>query len=454
MRARNTLLLLGIFAVLLIYVVRVELEKPSEATQRAERLQMLTMQPGFVTRLTIETHDHRLQLGRDDSGRWYVTEPYVDRADDTRVFGLLDELTPLASVSAVSGNRAERITYRFDRPAVVVTLQRPTGIGFATRTLRVGRKNPAFDAYYAIVDDDTTKTGLIPSRLVEQYLMKEPQTYRNMRITDVEVQDPKLLSITTPTSRVIIERDLGTRLWHIVSPIEAGADQPTVNDLVRRLGTQRIESFVDEQPEDLARYGLDRPSMSITVVLENELRETIHLGAPVADGSGDVYARRERRPTVFTLPESGRIELMRTLFELREKKLMDVSPASVRRFTVAGADGAALAIERDDEGWVDKTDGNARRLRRVPVEQVIQNLTVVEARAFGDRPEPDLSRAFDAPLAEATLGLASGDSVRIAFARFEGSAYARVGTSGTIARVDDDDPDLLLGILRTPPWVR
>jgi hypothetical protein len=452
MRTRTTLLLLVVFAALLVYVVRYELPRPTEGEIEAQRRQLLEVDPGYVKYVKLEVGDRVTELARDDTGRWFLHQPVEDRANDTAVVGLLDELTPLSSVTTLDGGRASRITYRLDRPTVVVTIKRPTAAGYVDQVLTVGRKNPAYGAYYAIVDDDTTKTGLIDAGLVDGYLTRDPMSFRNLRLADFAVEDPKTIALGPPGAPIVLERDLGTRRWSIVSPRSLPADQPIVNDLVRRFSTQRIETFVDEEPEDPADYGLDPPAFVLTVVLENELRAGLYIGSAVPDGSGAVYAQRAGRPTVFTIPEGGRQELMRTLFELREKRLVDL-PANAVTFLEITRGDSTFAASRQGETWAEAR-GAGRPLARVPIEQVVQNATVLEARSFVESPVGALRRALDAPLVETTLATDAGDTVRVTFARTGGEVYARLEPSGWLARVDADDPSLMLGLLRTPPWAR
>jgi hypothetical protein len=90
--------------------------------------------------------------------------------------------------------------------------------------------------------------------------------------------------------------------WKTEATESRKAKADAVRDYLESLDRLRAMGFADNEPADLEKFGLEDPSLKIT--LEGEGREaiaTLLLGEP---GSGKFYAQRPGEPTVFTLEES------------------------------------------------------------------------------------------------------------------------------------------------------
>ena len=105
-----------------------------------------------------------------------------------------------------------------------------------------------------------------------------------------------------PAREITLQRS--ERNWRLVAPIQVPADDDKVEGLVAELTALRVadgtEGFVaaDVPPSDLAKYGLDKPSLVLTVTPFSRRSDqpaavqSLRLGAAVPGKDGQYYAVR------------------------------------------------------------------------------------------------------------------------------------------------------------------
>jgi hypothetical protein len=454
MRFRTTLALLVVFAALLFYVLRFEKGKPSAEELEARAKEALTLDYEHVNWFRIETAADTLEA-RASEGKWYVTRPVNDRADENSVRGLITQLSPLKADRKVEASPSLLVGYQLDRPAVRARFRGHKDRPNLEHSIAVGRKNPTFNGYYTMVDDDTSKVYLVPSYVVESHLQKEPAKYRFQKIAEFAADDVSRAVLVRADSTITLERN-AVRDWEITAPEKLPADQAAVNGLVRRLSSQTIETFVEENPTDLATYGLDRAEITFEVSLEDGSTTTLLVGKPADAGeSAKYYAKRGSGTNVFTIPKSGRDAFSKSLFDLREKKIPSYKLEDVARVEARMADSTFVA-ERDTLGeWTAlAASGERRPLLKFSVESAVRNLGVMRARRFFDE-KAGARIAFDRPEMTVSVGLRDGTAQEIAFVRAgaaDDEAFTRLLPAGPIARVSARDFQQFAGLIRHPPF--
>lgn len=151
MKPRNTLILFAILVVLAAYVFLVELPKSKEPPQEAaQSVAVWEIQQDDITRLEAVKNDgQRLVLERAEDQTWWIREPIVYEADESRVAGALGDLATLRSNRVISGT-VNPADYGLATPIMTITF---TLAGGATHVLRVGDQNPTKTYRYVMVDE-------------------------------------------------------------------------------------------------------------------------------------------------------------------------------------------------------------------------------------------------------------------------------------------------------------
>ncbi len=157
MKLRNTLILLAVLAALAAYVLLVEVKKPSpdaEATPFPTAIApILSYNAADVRalRLSSPSQNQRTELVYEGDGKWYVTVPVRDEADQDEVTYIINELTSLSPQRVLTESLGSLADYELDPPAILAEIELKDGL---TRTLKVGAQDAVGSGYYAQVVGD------------------------------------------------------------------------------------------------------------------------------------------------------------------------------------------------------------------------------------------------------------------------------------------------------------
>ena len=125
--------------------------------------------------------------------------------------------------------------------------------------------------------------------------------------------------------------------WVITRPLKTAADVQTAEGIVSALQFARIRSTVEEKPtpEDLHRFGLDKPTVEVVASAEGLPPLTVRLGVE-NPYDASAYLQREGDPKVYAVDGSTRSSLDRGTFDLRDREVLAVRDLGVTHIEVHG----------------------------------------------------------------------------------------------------------------------
>jgi len=159
--------------------------------------------------------------------------------------------------------------------------------------------------------------------------------------------------------------------------------------MLRRLAAARVGDYIAETPENLSSWGLDRPALSVTLILGPEAAQKIlQIGDQSDDGR---YARDVSREPVFVIPEDLFQELDAELFDLRNRSVLTFRKDRIAELELRDH-GSTIVCRKDTSGqWVLAVP-ESTAADRWEVEAVINALADLEAEEFIDQDPADLQR--------------------------------------------------------------
>ena len=181
--------------------------------------------------------------------------------------------------------------------------------------------------------------------------------------------------------------------WKVTSPFTAPADTSAVESILTSLEKLEADEVVVEQAANPAEFGLDKPSRTITAVVEGAPASlSVEFGAKSPDGSS-VYARAAGSPKVYLVPSWVEGSFDKKPFDLRDRDLLHVKRDDVRSIEIAGPEGG-YALARTDAGEWAFTKPVATRAGRWSVDGLlgtVENLrmdsvaadSATDVKAFG-----------------------------------------------------------------------
>jgi Domain of unknown function (DUF4340) len=234
------------------------------------------------------------------------------------------------------------------------------------------------------------------------------------------------LTVTLEDQVTVLEKDAdGT--WNLVEPVSARADQAVVTGLLSQLRAARFKSVIDEHPDQAAlkTFGLDRPRFSVQALVagESEARTLKLEGGLENTFDGSSFVRRDGQDPVYSAEGALRYALAKTTFDLRDKQVLALEEAQLKRLAVK-AQGGGWTLERDDRGRWALTRPFADLAEPSQVSSLLSACNGERAQAF-PADAKGLMPLFAHPAVEALASLKDGTTVHLALARPPGDAGDR-----------------------------
>lgn len=140
--------------------------------------------------------------------------------------------------------------------------------------------------------------------------------------------------------------------WTLVEPVAAPADGGAVNSMLSTLTTTKHERVVEEQPKDLAQYGLEPPLLKIQVRKDATANfEEIRLGKETPVGFS-IYATGAGGPAVYRVSQSLKTVFEKTVKDVRDKRVVAVNRNDIEEIEVQ-AGGRTLHLKKaEKDQWL------------------------------------------------------------------------------------------------------
>ena len=179
--------------------------------------------------------------------------------------------------------------YGLDAPsrsvvAVVEGAQAPLAVDFGAKlpTAAASTRKPGEAKVYLVAS------------WVEGSFDKKPFDLRDRDLLHVKRDDVRSLEVAGPEGGYALARSEAGE-WAFTKPLQTRAGRWAVDGLLGTIEGLRMESVAGESVSDakeVARFGLDKPTRTVTLVTKDGASRTLELGAPAPDPS----PRPRRRP--------------------------------------------------------------------------------------------------------------------------------------------------------------
>ena len=428
---------------------------PSEAADMRDR-RLLRGDPAAVTRLEIKRSDGPASLMNRVANEWVFQKPVVARADAAKVAEILDRLFALEIQRFVSETMSDPVTYGIGADEAVLQILVWRNGNVNGEKILFGKTlidNPAWvyaavkgaSSVYAVPRDlvDALGVRFASLRGKRLYFMDE-QTVRQIRIAD----DKRVLSL-----------ELSQGGWQIVEPGKWKADDRIVRGIMAALNRMEILRFVEDSFTNSVDSGLASGSILFSAAPPDGAGASAALPpqaagmAPLSASSAmpgrslfwrvkgeSILARFSDDPQCFELAAARKALFSPEPLLYRDRTVLSLDPASVRRIRIEGDDGAQ-AVERDVAGgtWKCSVPHQGMVNERVveAVLDLVSNLKAVRFEPSGKK-RPEM---FGLPggCLSLTLGLTGEEGIQKTLIFGD-----RSGDSGVYAAVQGQDTVFVL----------
>lgn len=335
---RSTIILLVIFLGLVGYIYFYESKRTPGQDPDLVKPRVFTVESDTIEEVSVRIAAGDPTVLKKVDGAWQITAPVATAADQNEATGLTTNLATVEIQRVVDENATDVSQYGLASPRIE--------IGFRAageqemKVLQVGDKTATGADLYARLPSDS-RVFLISSYL-ESTFNRSTFDLRDKTILKFERDTVDTIEIAAGQARTALSK-AGTE-WRLTAPVAARADTMTVDGLIGRLQVGQMKSIASspDAAPDPARYGLDRPSVTVTLG-SGSARATLAIGKEADPGTW--YARDTAREMVFTVESALVDELKKDPGAFRPKDVFEFRPYSATRIEVT-RNGRQEAFEK------------------------------------------------------------------------------------------------------------
>jgi hypothetical protein len=421
---RNTLILLLIAIVggAAVYFFEVKPGKPRDEepeTSKAafnfkrEEINAITLTRGSEKPINFELQNNK----------WVIKQPIIAHADESAMNGLVGDLVSARIDRDFPGDNLKG--YGLAEPAVKLEIKLKNG---QTHRVDLGSKDPIGTFAYAKIDGSQNVALISGSVLTSAD--KSLNDLRDRSVLGATQYELSSVKITNESgSYELAKKDSD---WTIKSPVEGMAEESEVTGLLTDVASAKAVEIAAETIDDPAKYGLDKPKMTLAARLAAGGERTVSLGSKVDDKY--YYAKSSDLPQLFKVDISFHRALNTKLAALRSKSLVKLNRDDLTRVQIKNPNLTIVAEKNTEGKWLvkepaDKKDKEAYSFKLIdPIE--------TKATEVIDKPTGAIAAKLAKPEVEVRLTGKDGKTTVIKVSSADGdNAYARVEGRSEVYKV-------------------
>jgi hypothetical protein len=164
-----------------------------------------------------------------------------------------------------------------------------------------------------------------------------------LSIPDDQFQEIRVKKLTDEV--IALRRENGK--WRMTQPKPLPADQDAAGSMVSMLSSLNADKVIEDKAADLKPYGLDIPTLDITITRKDGKSDELLIGDDTPTGSGS-YAKLARDARVFTIASYTKSTLDKRPDDLRDKRLLTFDSDKLTRVELQ-AKGAAVEFGKNNQ---------------------------------------------------------------------------------------------------------
>jgi hypothetical protein len=223
------------------------------------------------------------------------------------------------------------------------------------------------------------------------------------KILSIPEDQIKEISLKKNGGEATVLRLGGDGKWQLAEPKQQGADQDAAKSLIGSLSALNADKVVEDKAADLSAYGLNAPTMDVTVTKKDGKSQDLLIGDDTPTGGGS-YAKLAGDPHVYTIATYVKTAIDKTPNDLRDKRLLTFDQDKLTRVDVLTAKGETIEFGKNNQNDWQILKPKPMRADGSQVEELIRKLK--DAKMDATISDEDAKKA--------AAGFASGTKVATA----------------------------------------
>jgi hypothetical protein len=175
------------------------------------------------------------------------------------------------------------------------------------------------------------------------------ETEPKAKAFDVSPENIEEVAVTNAAGETARVQRIDTS-WQLVEPERADADATQVASMTSSLASLEVQRVVEENPGDLAQYGLDRPRIDVAFRVRGQKEFQRLLIGEKAPAGGDIYAKTPDQSRVFLISSFLDTTFAKTPFDLRDKTVLKFERDRADALEVVSGSGS-LQFSKQGSEW-------------------------------------------------------------------------------------------------------
>jgi hypothetical protein len=369
-----------------------------------------------VNKVRLKTTAGEIELSKDTSNHWSLVKPLKARGDDARIGDLISQASNARADSFV-GETANLSAFGLQEPRATVTLY--TSGGEKPLVLDLGTKpkdEKEKEKTYARVSGRDAVV-LLP-KTIDALIDIKPNDLRDRNLTRFEHDIVDRVTVEGAGKEKIVLARSGESWVRKVENKDVVINSASAATMLGSIGAQQVANFVADVATDLPKYGLDQPTLKVTLssyasenTAESKAGEqpivTVMFGK--TDG-GNVYAKLDDEPFIVSVPTSLLALIPIEPIEWQPLDIFKHSAEDITTVEITREGQPAVSIERDkDKSWkLSKGDGV---VNQVSADSLVNTLAGLRAVRWIGATSPE--HGLEKPAINVAFKTASGGSGRL-----------------------------------------
>lgn len=211
--------------------------------------------------------------------------------------------------------------------------------------------------------------------------------------------------------------------WQIAQPVAAQPDSAEVSGLTSNLTSIEVVRVIDENPGDLAEYGLAQPRIEVAFKTGSD-EHRLQIGRKTPPGT-DLYAKLANQKRVFLIPSYLEGTFNKKTFDLRDKTVLKLERDKIDRLAIS-TPSRNVEFAKENGEW-HMTAPREARADFTSVDGLVSRLHTLQMKSLV-APEGGNPSEYGLDKPKATIRLGSGSSLAtllIGKSSGEGTDYAK-----------------------------
>jgi hypothetical protein len=264
-----------------------------------------------------------------------------------------------------------------------------------------------------------------------------PATPPATKIADIPQSQIKEIDIAKKGAPVLTLQAENGR-WSITSPEQYPADQDAVTSLLSALSPLNADTVVDEKPSSVAQFGLQDPTITVTIHEIDGKTDQFLIGSDVPANSL-VYLKLGSKPAVYAVANTFKTSLDKSVNDLRDKRLLTFNTNKLTSLELNSPKGD-VAFGKNNQGDWQITKPHPERADSFQVEELLRKLGDAKmdlSASAADQKNTDAAFAAGAPVGTAKLTDAAGTQ-SLDIRKDKNDYYARSSVVKGVYKVSSD----------------